>query len=655
MKSLAQRWHIGIAGFVLALGVLLPSTGWGQDEPFPEGLYKHFLFSAFHVFNMPETTPEQMQLKIDRLLEPAVANPQQKAQTIDHILDAYIKIMDRPRTHELDSDIVPWARFMEDCIDEEECQDGRPQVVEGWQQYKYPYRPQIFMLYGDWLAATLLARLPETERHDLGLEPNDYYLAAVSDLKHDTRNFALYQQPAVLAMLADCYYELHDYPALLASLQQWAQARKHDLNGWLDIDDIEDCREITEAHARFFADQFDHAHDAIYAKLQQAILDSLHVSQLQWYDDATTLAFSGHNDGVLPFALWAEDDNHRKLSEMLTVNAGSDFSLPIYYIDDNKDGNVHLCWALSAGASKTKAFLHIAPAKSAGIVPDSRHTYTARALIRNLKLTVPEAGQPYLWMTSQTTWKNREALVIHYTWNKKFQGKTFTWLIERKPYSDDIQRQQSLEGSAFIAKPIDSPQLPEKQSIYYGPVIEPLPLAQQPDMLSIPVNTLPRGVYALWVKQDPTKETMQEVFRFRVSLPGVALVVGISNYAFENDLIHPCKDASDIVARLRKAGYSDDEMLVVLGDKSGLFVQGPEQLHKEVGKEKYYATHAVLTAAHSAFAALIDSRKPAHALFYYAGHGGMMNLNNRPAVEVLNMPTDQYSDEDYYDLTVFTD
>ena len=585
-----------------------------------------------------------MKLKIDRLLEPAAANPQQKAQTIDHILDAYIKIMDRPRTPELDSHIVAWARFMSSNLPE--AADGRPVGVEGLQHYTFPYRPQIFTLYGDWLAATLLARLPETERHDLGLEPNDYYLAAVSDLKHDTRNFALYQQPAVLAMLADCYYELHDGPALLATLQQWAQARKHDLNDWLDIDGFEDCREITEAHPRFFADQFDHAHDIIYAKLQQAILDSLHVSQLPWDDDDTTLAVNGHNDGVLPLTLWVEDDNHRKLSEMLTVNAGSDFSLPIYDIDDNKDGNVHLCWAISEGASKIKAFLHIAPAKSAGIVPDSRHTYTARALIRNLKLTVPEAGQPYLWMTSQTTWKNREALVIHYTWNKKFQGKTFTWLIERKPYSDDIQGQQSLEGKAFHFKPGDAP-----ANIAYQPQ-----LPSTPDgMLTTPGNTLPRGIYALWVKQDPTKETLQEVFRFRVSLPGVALVVGISNYAFENDLIHPCQDASDIVARLRKAGYSDDEMLVVLGDKSGLFVQGPEQLHKEVGKEKHYATHAVLTAAHSAFAALIDSRKPAHALFYYAGHGGMTKLINRQAVEVLSLPTDQYSNEDHYDLTDFTD
>jgi len=214
--------------------------------------------------------------------------------------------------------------------------------------------------------------------------------------------------------------------------------------------------------------------------------------------------------------------------------------------------------------------------------------------------------------------RNRDAIAIRYDWNSSTMKSPFAWRIYRV---EDGKQQPA-------------PAFQRTETAPNG-------------TLAIPAGTLNRGSYVLIVQQDTRKTEpadFAEGFAFRVTSPAVALVIGVADY-YSAALNHPGDDATAIVAHLKAADYTDEDIIWVYGERDrdnkrgrliahglgkslaaldsiiGKNVQALEGSPDTVVVDNAYVTPDVMELAKRTFANIIMDRRPIHALFFYAGHG----------------------------------
>jgi len=591
-----------------------------QSSSVTASTYYNLVGRMSRCLKLPETTPEERALKAQNLT-------------------TTYTFQDRlPSTN----GVSKIARFIWNTQTGQEAKGGYPVQMGGGSAGTVPrkgYRPHLLDLYANWKAASLSTD-PAMQSH--------YYkevLAAMPPINMGDRTPYIYKSPIVYALVADAYWHLGERTEQAFLLWRQfddeairnARLRTNDPNlerkeyDYLlrqlmtdlkvDPQNMECNSTVTDAIARaMLADA-----QQVKVRLAQAVLASIAFTgvALDQLDLAQPPTITGAYTGMptegtavrLPLTLWAENEAGVVVGDRRDVQPGERFSLVLNNTGAD-NGVAHVCWALREEALATLLHVPITNRVAQGFAYVGAVQAEERFRVRFRA----KGGQPDAWAAASGTAeaRNRDAIGIRYDWNSSTMKSPFAWRVYRT------------EGGARAANPL----LQQTEAAPSG-------------TLTIPAGTLPRGNYVLTVQQDTRKAEpvdFAEGFAFRVTTPAVALVVGVTDY-YSAALNHPCDDAESIVARLRAAGYGNEDIIWVYGKRNrdlrhgqlvahGLgkslatldSIQGktPQALAGEqdtVVVDDAYVTPDVMELAKRTFENLILDRRPIHALFFYAGHG----------------------------------
>jgi|GEM_PF-2297890 len=569
---------------------------------------------------LPEKTPEERELKVGNLT------------------DTYT-FKDRLPSK---NGVGKTARFIWNTMNGQEAKGGYPVQRGGGSAGTVPrkgYRPHLLDLYANWKAANLAA--------DQAAKTHYYkeVLAALPPINTNDRIPYIYKSPIVYALVADANWRLGE--RVEQSFLLWRQLDEETIkNAKLRADDKnlerkknnfllnqlrmdlkvdpqnQECNStVTDAIARaIFADA-----QLIKGEMAQAVQASIAFSEvaLDQRDLAQPPVITGVYAGApaegmavrLPLTLWAEDEAGTVIGDRRDVQPGDGFTLVLNNIGA-ENGVARVCWALREDALATLLQIPVTNRMADGFAYIGAVQAEERFRVRFRA----KGGQADAWaaVSGAREARNRDAIAIRYDWNSSTMKSPFAWRINRV-------EDGNMQPAAVFQHTETAPS----------------------GTLTVPAGTLNRGSYILTVQQDTRKAEPVDfaaVFTFRVTSPAVALVIGVADY-YSAALNHPGDDASAIVAHLKAADYTDEDIIWVYGERDrdnkrgrliahglgkslatldsivGKKVQALDGSPDTVVVDNAYVTPDVMELARRTFANIIIDRRPIHALFFYAGHG----------------------------------